>query len=236
MKGWTAIVLGLVLVMLLHWQQRAGPPLYDGLPLPQAPYRYVSPPPNLKSSNEPPLSGEKVLPIRDGRVSAGTVATGDNQAVAFFATGSLQAGSDAQSVKVRIEPDPSAPPAPAETVIHGNVYRIVAVGQPGGAPARVAKAFHATLRYPPGPFQELQFYDGTAWRPLPTRLDPANPYATAVLSELGEVAATAPVGAKPLSFLTVLLRMVRAYGVIAIVLAFGLVVVTQQIRRRRMRT
>jgi hypothetical protein len=225
----------LTLLPFAHWQQRTAAPLYDGLPLPQPPYRYVSPPPSLKSSNEPPLSAERTLAIRNAQVVAGTVSTGDNQATAFFPAGALSVPPGSQGVLVRLEPDGSPPAPPPGSSIRGNVYRLTALAQPSGAPAGVARPFQLTLRYPPGPFQEIQLYREQAWRPAKTSRDASNPYATALLSELGEVAATAPPEAKEPSFFSGLARIVEGYVVLAAVLAFALIAATQAIRRGRKR-
>ncbi len=236
LTGWGAIALGATLLVAVHWQQRDATPLYDGLPLPQAPYRYVSPPPDLKSSNEPPLSGEKALAVRNGQVVAGTAVTGDNQAAAFLPAGGLQVVPGAQSVLVRVEPDRNPPAPPPNTDIRGNVYRVSAVAQPQGTPVTATRQFHVTLRYPPGPFQEIQFFQNGAWHELKTSRDSSNPYATAVLSDLGEVAATAAAGAKAPSFFRVLVRILEGYAVLAAALIFGLIAVTNEIRRRRKRS
>ena len=125
--GKLALVIGLAVAVLLPSGPR--PALFDGLPLPQAPYRYVNPPPDLASSNQPPGSGQATLPVQNGQVPGGGVQTSDGQVLVYFGVGALGASSSAQSATIRIDPvtDPPAPPAGSQ--IRGNVYRVSATQQ-----------------------------------------------------------------------------------------------------------
>lgn len=231
-SGWLATAGGLALVLIVQGSGRAGLPLYDGLPLPQPAYRYVLPPKSLVSSNQEPLAAETQLGAREGKVLAGALQTGDRQMAASFAVGALSTSPEVQSVRIRVEPDRAPPPPPAGAIIHGNVYRVSATTQPAGAPVRVERPFQIALRFPPGPFQELQWFDGSDWHPLRTERDRSNPYARAALPGLGEVAATAPPGARDVTFFEVLARVLEGYGVVAAILIFSLVAITHEIRRR----
>jgi hypothetical protein len=231
--AWTALIAGLILVSLLH-ANRSQPPIFDGLPLPQEPYRYVSPPPELASSNLPPEPGEATFPVMNGQSMGGGVQTGDAQVVVFFGVGSLKVSPAATSVTVRVEPVKNPPSPPPGYQIQGNVYRITATEQPGGAPA-TATTYHLTMRIPPGPFKELQFYDGTSWSPLKTNRPPnGDLYAGANLTSLGYVAGIAPAGAGDSIYAT-LARYLETYGLLAFILVFGIIAVTQEVRRRRKR-
>jgi hypothetical protein len=217
----------------MAWHARPAPPLFDGLPLPQTPYRYVNPPPDLASSNQPPEPGQTSLPVQGGKVPGGGVQTGDGQVLVYFGLGALQASTSAQSVTIRIDPvtDPPAPPSGSQ--IRGNVYRVSATEQPGGAAVMVVHPYNVTIRYPPGPFKELQFYTGSGWQPLVTSTVAGNPYAGASPAALGEMAATAPAGAGGESLLTILSRIVEGYGLLLFIVIFGAIAVWQEIRRRR---
>lgn len=230
LTGWLALAAGLVLASLLHGTGPK-PPLYDGIALPQPPYRYVSPPPGLRD-NKPPESGEATFPVRGGRVIGGGVATADNQVTVFLPLDAFRIAAGTQSVRVRIEPvqNPPAPPPGAE--IRGNVYLISAIQQPSGAAADLLAVYAVTMRFPPGPFQRLQFYDGTAWRPLDSHTLGSDPYARANFDMLGELAATAAPGAS-VSIFTTLLRLVEGYGLLAFIIVFGIIAVVQEVRRRR---
>lgn len=233
---WWALALGLGLAALLHLLA-AAPPLFDGLPLPEAPYSYCTPPAGLKSSNVPPRSGQSDFPVQNGVVAGGSVQTQDAapQVVLFIGVDELKVSPGGTSVRVRVDPvcvDPPPPPPGAQIV--GNVYRLSAVEEPSGREATVNAAFHLTMRYPPGPFKELQLYDGTAWHPLETALAPAgNPYAGATLASLGELAATAAPGGE--SVLAVAARYLVSFGILALVILFGIIALVQEIHRRRRR-
>ena len=228
--GLAVLVLALVVAALAH--PGASVPLFDGLPLPQAPYRYVSPPPDLASSNQPPESGQTTLPVQNGQVPGGGAQTGDGQVLVFFGLGALQASSTTQSVTVRIDPvtDPPGPPSGGE--IRGNVYRVTATANPASATVSVVHPFNVTMRYPPGPIKELQLFDGSSWHALRTSLVSGNPYAGASPTAFGEMAATAPAGARE-SILTILARIVESYGLLLFVVLFGGIAVWQEVQRRQ---
>lgn len=234
--GWSTLALGLLLAALAHGAVRA-PALFDGLILPEVPYNYCHPPTNLTSSNQPPQSGQAAFPVLGGKVAGGGVQTGDSQVVVFFGLGALQVSAAASSVSVTVDPVCNQPPSPPPGFrMHGNVYRIAAVEQPGGQPARLNGTYNVTMRYPPGPSPQLQFFDGSTWHPLKTALaGGGNLYAGAALTALGEIAATAPQGAGADSVLTILARNLASFGILALVIVFGIIAVIQEIRRRRTR-
>ncbi len=232
--GLVTIALGLLAAALFHGRL-ASPPVYDGIIVPPEPYRWESPPANLRAGNKPPLSGETTLPLQNGQVAGGGVQTGDNQGVIYFGPGTFKAPAGTQAVTCTIEPDPNPPTAPPGVEIRGNVYRIGCVAQPGGAPVTLASSYHLTMRFPPGAFKEIQYNDGTGWRPLSTLTAPGgDPYASVNAPGFGEYAATAPTGAAVPgeSLFTVLGRYAPFYGILAFVIIFGVIAVVQEIRRR----
>ncbi len=231
--GSAALAAGLGVAWLLHVAGGTQPPVFDGLPIPQEPYRYVSPPPELKSSNKPPLSGEATFPVQNGQVAGGGVQTDDAQVVVFFGLGAFQASSGATSVKIRVEPITDPPPPPPGAQLRGNVYRISAVELPAGKPVGGVSPFHLTMRFPPGPFKDIRLYDGQEWLALETNRPSPDPFAGAVASTLGEVAATAPAGAGGENIFALLARLAESYGLLAFILVFGIIAVLQEIRRRR---
>ena len=233
--GLAALLLGLAAAAVLHGRL-AGPPIYDGIVVPPEPYRWESPPPNLRAGNKPPLPGEATLPAVNGQVAGGGVQTGDNQVVIYFGAGTFKAPPGTQTVKCTIAPDPSPPPPPAGFDIRGNVYKITCLTQPGGAPVSLASSYHLTLRFPPGAFSEIQYNDGSGWRPLQTLKAPGgDPYASANAPGFGEYAATAPAGAAAPadSIFSVLGQYAPFFGILAFVIIFGLIAVAQEVRRRR---
>jgi hypothetical protein len=220
---------------VLHGRLGA-PPIYDGIVVPPEPYRWESPPPNLRAGNKPPLSGEATLPVANGQVAGGGVQTGDNQVVIYFGAGTFKAPPSTQTVRCTIEPDPSPPSPSAGVEIRGNVYRISCVAQPGGAPVALTSSYHLTLRFPPGAFNEIQYNDGNGWRALQTLRSPGgDPYASVNAPGFGDYAATAPSGATAPgeSLFAVLGRYAPFFGILAFVVLFGVIAIVQEIRRRR---
>jgi hypothetical protein len=233
--GFVALLVGLSAAALLHGRMVA-PPVYDGIIVPPEPYRWESPPPNLKAGNKPPLPGESTLPVLNGQVAGGGVQTGDSQAVIYFGPGAFKVPAGVQSVKCTITLDPNPPAPPAITEIRGNVYRITCVGQPGNTAVTVVSTYHLTMRFPSGAFKEIRYNDGSVWRALPTLRAPGgDPYASVNAPGFGEYAATAPTGAPGPSIFSDLGRYVEFYGILAFVIIFGVIAVIQEVRRRRHR-
>jgi hypothetical protein len=229
-----APLLGLAAAALLHGPGR--PPIYDGIATPPEPYRWESPPPNLQAGNKPPLSAEVTLSLVKGQVEGRSLGTDDNQIAIYFGLGTFKVPAGTQTVTCTIAPDPNPPAPPPRVEIHGNVYRIGCVAQPGGAQVTVASSYHVTLRFPPGAFSEIQYDDGTGWRALPTRRGSAGTsYASVTAAGFGKFAATAPVGATAPSesLFGVLGRYAEYFGILAFVIIFGLIAIVQEIRRRR---
>ena len=233
--GLIALALGLTAAALLHGRT-AAPPVYDGIIVPPEPYRWVSPPPNVAAGNKPPQSGEATLPVQNGQVAGGGVQTGDNQVIIYFGPGAFKAPAGATSVKCSIVPETN-PPAPAAGVeIRGNAYRVACVGEPGGGPVTVVSTYHLTMRFPPGAFQEIRYYDGSSWRALPTLRAPGgDPYASVNAPGFGEYAANAPTGAAGPSVFSDFGRYLEFYGILAFVILFGAIAIFQEVRRRRHR-
>ena len=226
-------MLGLAAAALLHGPGR--PPVYDGFPPPVDPYRWESPPPNLAAGNKPPLAATVTLSVVGGQVEGGSLGTDDNQIAIYFGLGTFKAPPGTRTVSCTMAPDPNPPAPPPGVEIHGNVYRIGCVAQPGGAPVVVASGYHITLRFPPGAFSEIQYDDGTGWRALPTRRGATGTsYASVTASGFGEFAATAPVGASAPSesLFGVLGRYAEYFGILAFVIIFGVIAIVQEIRRR----
>ena len=233
--GLVAIALGIAVATLLHGRPST-PPVYDGIILPPTPYRYESPPPNLRNGNQKPLGGQATFPVNNGQVPGGGVQTDDNQVIMFFGVGTFKVPAGATSITCSIEPDPSPPPPPPEIDLRGNVYRINCVARPSGAAISLAGNFHLTLRLPPGTTNDIRYYDGQSWRNLTTLFAPGgDPYASVNAPGFGEYAAMARTGAQGASdnILTTLGRYVEFYGILAFVIIFGIIAVLQELRRRR---
>ena len=224
--GLAALTIGVMAAAVLHTGRT--PPVYDSIQVPAAPYNWVSPPPNLKSGNQPPQSGESTLPIANGQVAGGSVQTGDGQVLIYLGLGALTAPAGVQSVRCTIEPLKNPPP-PSGVEIRGNVYRIECVAEPGEAPVRVVGTVRMTLRLPPGTTNNIQYFDGRSWHVLPTTFAPGGgPYAGTHVTGFGDYAATARA-----DILTILAQYAEFFGILALVIIFGIIAVVQELRRRR---
>ena len=234
--GLVALLLGLLSAALLHGRLGA-PPVYDGIVVPPAPYRYESPPANLRNGNQPPLGGEATLPAPNGQVAGGGVQTDDQQVITFFGPGTFKAPTGETSVKCTIHPVANPPPPPAGLDLRGNVYAINCVGQPGNGKVTASTTFHLTMRIPPGTVNDIRYWDGQTWHNLTTLFSPGgDPFASVNAPGFGEYAAMARSGTAtssgPFSDLG---RYLEFYGILALVLLFGIIAVAQEIRRRRQR-
>ncbi len=222
--GLAALAVGLVAAAVLHGQ-RTVPPIFDGIILPAAPY------------NQPGQPGKITYPVANGQVGGGGFQTNDNQVVMYFAPGVLIPPPGAQAMDCAITAVTGPPAAPHGALIRGNVYQVRCVGQPGSGTVTVTGTYHLTLRFPPGAFKEIQFYDGSAWQPLTTLRSPAgDPYASVNAPAFGDFAATAPPGAGGDSILTILGRYIEFYGILGFVIVFGVIAIIQEVRRRRKQT
>jgi len=180
------------------------------------------------------MPGEASFPVQNGKVQGGGVQTGDQQLTAFFGIDAMAVSPGTQSVRLRLEPLTDRPPPPSGLAIRGNVYRISAIEQPSGKALPGTNApYHITMQFPPGPFSDIQLYDGVAWTALSARRAGPTEFAQASLSLFGAVAAVAPEGAKGDSILTVLARLLEGYGLLGFIVVFGIIALIHELRRRR---
>ena len=202
--------------------------------MPPAPYRYESPPPNLRNGNQPPLSGETMLPAPGGDVAGGGVQTDDQQVITFWGPGTLKAPPGASSAKCTVTPVANPPPLPAGVEIRGNVYAITCLGQPGDTKVSLASTFHLTMRIPPGTVNDIRYWDGQRWQNLTTLFAPGgDPYASVNAPGFGDYAAMARGGAS--NGRGGFLGGLEFWGILAFVALFGVIAIVQEIRRRRAR-
>lgn len=168
-----AVVLPAAAVLSVATGLVAGIPLFDGL-APPAAYRWVDPPPQLKSLNKPPSSLEQSVPLTASGTASTTIETEDGQVEIALPDGAFAPSAGQTGVSLRIRPlgagDAPAPP-PGE-LIQGNAYRIDAAYQPSGATATAAQAVEVVLRYPVDATQVLA-YGPRGWQAVPTILESA---------------------------------------------------------------
>jgi hypothetical protein len=156
-----AALLGLAALVYALAAWAAAPGFFDGITPPE-PYRWVSPPPNLRSGNKPPLPGHASFKVgSDGVVDPGSAFTGDGQASLSFIPGAFSAPADASPVTVDITPVSSFP-APNGITFTTNVYLIKA-SRP------LVKEALVTLRYSdqtPAPADVYLAQPGGGWKKL----------------------------------------------------------------------
>jgi hypothetical protein len=114
------------------------PGFFDGL-APAAPYHWVSPPPDLKNSNQAPSGGRAAIGVQNGAAQAGHLYTTDQQAAVTYPSQSFAAPPAGTSVTLEIQPVPSYPPLGGITPA-GNVYLLT-------VSTRIISPVVITLRY-----------------------------------------------------------------------------------------
>ena len=154
------------------------PGFFDGF-APPAPYHWVSPPPELKSSNRPPTSGQATIAVRNGSTEAGHVFTIDQQAAVTFPSQSFEAPPNGGSVTLEIKPVPSYPDFRG-IVPAGNVYLV-------SASTRLISPVVVTLRYgsqkQDPPSQIFAAADSAAWWKSIGSINNGVPYTVAASTQ-----------------------------------------------------
>ena len=124
-------------------------PLYDGL-APSTPYRWVTPPPEFRATNQSPLRGASSLALTANGSDPLSITTGDGQAAIIIAINTVEPRDGETEVKVTItpqDPDVVVPP-PLRRVVNGNAYHFEATYGRSGAAAVFKKPVTVLLRYP----------------------------------------------------------------------------------------
>jgi hypothetical protein len=164
-------------------------PLYDGL-APTAPYRFVSPPPDLAGDNEQPEPGKGIVDlVKDGSEPT-SISTGDGQMQIVLQKAAFAARAKEKSVEVKLEA--LVPPAPIEVGkglrIEGNAYRVTAAYAKSNEPAQLRRDATIVLRYPNNA-SVLVRREGNTWRHLETQVSLASLQLFAASDGLGVFAA-----------------------------------------------
>ena len=161
---------GLLMVataFLVVRQAIGGPrPYLDGY-TPPPPYRWVSPPPNLAKSNQPPTSGTTTIGLTDGSSDAAGAFTDDGQITVSFNPGTFTDSTGQTGVLVQITPLVPQPASPAGVIADGNVYSMKATFVPNGKPAtELHTPVLLDMRYPSHKPDAIYRVDGKNWTPL----------------------------------------------------------------------
>jgi hypothetical protein len=138
--GWAGLVAVAVAFIVVRGAIGGTRPFLDGY-TPPPPYRWVSPPPKLASSNQPPTGGVTTIPLTDGSSDAAGAFTDDGQITVSFNPGTFSDTTGQTAVQVRITPVMPQPTTPAGVIADGNVYTFDATFVPSGKPA-------ASLHFP----------------------------------------------------------------------------------------
>ncbi len=177
-----------------HLSPLARRPLLDGL-APPTPYRWVEPPVELVTSNEPPSSGRFKIRLGPEGSRTSVMTTDDAQVTWIAPKGSFGFAEGQRAVEITIEPlAPSAvaePEPPLE--IAGNVYLLEAAYRPSGDPAPLTMDSTIVLVYPllsndHGGHTVLASGTGAEWTALQTSDLPSIQQADAELDIVGYVA------------------------------------------------
>lgn len=169
-------------------------PLLDGLG--PVNYRWVAPPPELASTNQPPSSGRFDLPLDEGGVGTQVAFTSDSQVTVVIDDGSIGPEPGQRSVQLLIEPlDPAdLPPPGGDLAVFGNAYELSATFRPSGdrvrgleRPLKVVLTYPATSTLHANTHDLLFSRDGATWEPLETTDSPGQQQAEADVPDLGFV-------------------------------------------------
>jgi len=159
-----------------HLSPIARRPLLDGL-IPGQAYRWVSPPPDLASTNVPPSAGRFRLRLGNAGSPADVLITNDNQVTIVPQRGAIAGGRGQTAATIRVDPVDTATLSapPGDLVPFGNAYRLRVDAEPSGASVdRFDKPPLVILSYPATPnlhsTQHVMLFsaDGSRWNELDT--------------------------------------------------------------------
>jgi hypothetical protein len=181
-------------------------PLLDGLGPPQ-PYRWVSPPPDLTSTNQPPSSGVFQVPLDKNGSRPEVFVTSDNQVTIIVPASTFDLRPGQTKVSLSVDPiDPATlSPVGEQLTVFGNAYRIHAEYEPSGDTAPPATPLDVVLVYPVTPNLHAsthQLYvstEGTAWQEQKGADSAAQQQAEGPMPELGYVVVAGKESPAPIS-------------------------------------
>lgn len=163
--GAASVALYVLAAVLTGRLPGGGRPLFDGF-APPAPYRWVSPPPELVSTNERPEQAERNVPLTAEGNEATNASTSDAQVIVTLPTGAIPPNGDDTTVRLRLLPlDPATlAPLPDGLRPASNVYRVTLDYQPSGETVTaIAPGPAVALTGAVQATQLLYSPDGSAW-------------------------------------------------------------------------
>jgi hypothetical protein len=171
------LLLAAVAVLALGWLLTPTPiPLYDGVGMPDEPYRFVVPPAGYRTT-APPSEARAAIAVAGGISCCELEARSDEQgpqvSVYIPRSGLAVPGTTEVTLLASPAPAPAGPAPQADGRFEGNTYRITAEG-PQGPATLTPEANRATVQLralngnQPGPSLWYRSGDGAAWRQLPS--------------------------------------------------------------------
>ncbi len=203
-------------------------PVYDGVGVPDEPYRYVAAPAG-RPRTAAATPAVATSPVRAGASSNGLTLSSAEvgpQVSVFVPAGALGvAGAGSSTVTVRVEPQaPADPPPTART--DGNVYRFTLI-DPAGPVVLTPKAALATLylrattAQQPGPVMEHRSDAHRPWTALPTSRGGQDIYVAGFVGA-GDYVLAFPIAARAASHRSVLPYVL--VGLLLVLVALVLVI------------
>jgi hypothetical protein len=192
--SWGVLAAGLYILSALVVQSSGHPvfPLFDGFG-PPSPYRWVTPPPEARPNNEPPLPGTGEVTLK-GRIQNFFVTTEDGQAALSGTSDMWARPPKQQAVEVTLTPldGQTLGPPPRGLRFDGNAYDVEASYKPSGDEALLSgDKVQMILRYPRRASVVLR-WNGTAWRRLTSFVIRPSLQVYAEIQELGTFVAAGP--------------------------------------------
>jgi hypothetical protein len=155
------LALAVVAYAIAAWA--VAPGFYDGIAPPQ-PYRWVSPPPQLRASNQQPQSGQASVKVTGGVVDPGSAFAQDGQAALAFIPGAFQTPPDRSPVTITIKPVATFPDPGPKLRLATNVYCFTS-----SSPLAPGKDVLVTLQYSdqmPPPVDIYESENNGPWKKL----------------------------------------------------------------------
>lgn len=191
--SWGVVAAGLYILSAVVVQSAGQPvfPVFDGFG-PPAPYQWVSPPPEVAATNQPPLSGVGEVSLK-GPPQNFSVTTDDGQASLVGLSNVWTRQPRQKSVMVNLTPlDPqSLAPNPAGLLFDGNAYQVEAAYAPSGDDAVLEGKVQVILRYPRRS-NVLLTWTGSRWKRLESFVVRPALQVYAEVEELGTFVAAGP--------------------------------------------
>lgn len=166
-------------------------PVFDGLAPPE-PYRFVSPPPEFETANQPPEPLREPIPAERGKTTFASFATTDAQVQVSIPDDAfeLAEGRRLAAEIVPLDPATTGEP-PAGLAFTGNAYRIRVFDERDRKDAVVREPVTIIMRYPAHATEMLYLRDSGWTRIASDKLEPTLQLVVAT-KELGTFATGAP--------------------------------------------